>query len=147
MGCGVDFMDSDKYVLYIGSSGLSLGDSDAYTNPSEFDKKKKVALSKYYTKLLTIAGYTEEQAASKVDDMYKFESMIAPYIKGDSEYSKDDEKFKNMYNVMTADELDKMAPNLKIKEYLKNGKVDNADKIILQEPKWLQGLNIRNQIL
>ncbi|MBQ3422781.1 MAG: M13 family metallopeptidase, partial [Romboutsia sp.] len=139
--CMADLEDSDKYALYINSSTLSLGDSDVYVSPTDMSKKKQELYSKYFIKILTLAGYTEDQAKAKVDNKFKFEYMIATYIMGKEESTKDDDSIKKIYNVLTADELDSMAPNLKIKEYLKNAKVDNANKIILTEPKWFKGLN------
>ena len=140
-GCQEDLKDSDHYALYIGSTSLSLGDSDEYTKPSENTAARKEKITKYYNNLLKLAGYSEADAKVKVDNLFKVEGMIAPYIMGKEESSKDDSAINKVYNVVTIDELDKMAPNVKIKEYLKNLKVDNANKIILTEPKWLEAFN------
>lgn len=141
IGCDVDLKDATKYALYIGSSSLTLGSSDEYTNPSESTAQRKELISNYYTKILTLAGCTEEEAKAKVDNLFKFENMVAPYMMGQAEASKDDDKYNKMYNVVTLDELDKMAPNVKIKDYVKNLNADNAQKIILTEPKWFKALN------
>lgn len=140
-GCQEDFKDSNHYALYIGSTSLSLGDSDEYTKPSDATAVRKQMVEKYYISLLKLAGYTEAEAKTKVDNLFKVENMVAPYIMGKEESSKDDSAINKVYNVVTIDELDKMAPNVKIKEYLKNLKADNANKIILTEPKWFKALN------
>lgn len=139
--CSVDLKDSDHYALYIGSSSLCLGDSDEYTNPSDTTAQRKEKITNYYVNLLKLAGYTEAEAKVKVENMFKVENMLAPYIMGKEESSKDDTAINKIYNVVTIDQLDKMAPNLKIKEYMKNLKVDNANKMILTEPKWLEAFN------
>lgn len=138
--CQIDDKDSTKYALYITTSTLSLEDSDEYTKPSENTQKKKEIMADYYTKILTLAGYSEEEAKEKVDNLFKFENMIAPSIMGMSEAS-DDNNIDQQYNVVTLDELDNIAPNLKIKDYLEKMKADKADKIILTQPKWLKTLN------
>ena len=139
--CSVDLKDSDHYALYINSSSLCLGDSDEYTKPTDNTAHRKEMVTKLYINLLKLAGYTEGEAKVKVENMFKVENMLAPSIMGQEESSKDDSAIDKIYNVVTIDELDKMAPNLKIKDYMKNLKVDNANKIILTEPKWLQSLN------
>lgn len=141
IGCGIDLKDATKYALYIEANSLTLGSSDEYTNPSENTAQRKELISNYYVKILTLAGCTEEEAKAKVDNLFKFENMVAPYMMGQEEASKDDDKYSKMYNVVTLDELDKMAPNLKIKDYIKNLNADNAQKIILTEPKWFKALN------
>ena len=141
IGCGIDLKDATKYALYIEANSLTLGSSDEYTNPSENTAQRKELISNYYVKILTLAGCTEEEAKAKVDNLFKFENMVAPYMMGQEEASKDDDKYSKIYNVVTLDELDKMAPNLKIKDYIKNLNADNAQKIILTEPKWFKALN------
>ena len=139
--CSIDLKDSDHYALYINSSSLCLGDSDQYTKPTDDTVHRKEIVTKFYINLLKLAGYTEDDAKVKVENMFKVENILAPSIMGQEEASKDDSAIDKMYKVVTIDELDKMAPNLKIKDYMKNLKVDNANKIILTEPKWLQSLN------
>lgn len=139
--CQVDLKDATKHALYISPTALTLGDSDEYTNPGADTEHRKDVLYRYCSKILTLSGYSEDEAKSKVDNLFKFENMIAPYIIGKAQVSKDESTIDKQYNVVTIEELDKMAPNLKIKEQMKNLSIDNADKIILEQPKWLQGLN------
>ncbi|MDR3597544.1 M13 family metallopeptidase [Clostridium sp.] len=139
--CEVDLKDATKHALYIGPTALSLGDSDEYVNPTENSKRVKGLAENYYIKLLTLSGYTDEQAKAKVDNLFKFENMIAPSITGKQESSKNDNAIDEQYNVYTLDQLDALAPNLNIKTIVKNNKLENANKIILTEPKWLKALN------
>ncbi|WP_297420297.1 M13 family metallopeptidase [Clostridium sp.] len=141
LGCGVDLKDVTKHALYISPTSLSLGDSDEYVKPTENSTRIKGLAENYFIKILTLSGYTEEQAKTKVDNTFKFEGMIAQSIKGREETSKNDNAINEEYNVYTIDQLDKLAPNLNIKNILKNSSADNANKIILTEPKWLKALN------
>lgn len=139
--CQVDLKDVTKHALYIEPTGLSLSNSDEYVKPTENSARIKGLVETYYTNLLTLSGYTKEQAKAKVDNIFKFENMIAPSITGTEGASKDNNAIDKQYNVYTLDQLDSLAPNLNIKTILKNNKIDNANKIILTEPKWLKALN------
>ena len=140
INCSVDAKDSTKYALYIGPTSILLGNSDEYTNPTADTEKRKKILNDALVKELVLVGYSQDEAQKKVDNAFKLMGMIAPYMIGQKEASADDSIRDKMYNVVTLDELDQMAPNLKIKEYLKNRKAENADKIILKQPKWFKGL-------
>lgn len=140
-GCSEDLKDVTKHALYISPTALSLVNSDEYVKPTENSTRIKGLVENYYIKLLTLSGYTEEQAKAKVDNTFKFEGMIAQSMTGRQEASKNDNILDQEYNVYTIDQLDKLAPNLDMKTILKNDKVDNANKIILTEPKWLKALN------
>jgi len=139
--CGVDLKDATKHALYISSTSLSLGDSDEYLKPTENSARMKVLAENYYTTILTLSGYTKEQAKTKVDNLFKFEKLMALSIKGNEEISKNNNAIDEAYNVYTLDQLDSLAPNLEIKTIMKNSGVDNANKIILTEPRWLKALN------
>ena len=139
--CLADLKDANKKALYIGPASLSLGDSDEYVKPTENTQRIKGLAENYYTKILTLSGYTEEQAKAKVDNLFKVENMLATSITGKEEVSKDDNAIDKQYNVYTLDQLDALAPNLNIKTIMKNFKLDNANKIVLTEPKWFKALN------
>jgi putative endopeptidase len=141
VGGQVDLKDATKRALYIEPTSLSLGDSDEYVKPTENSVRVKGLAEAYYTNLLTLSGYTKEQAKSKIDNVFKLENMIAPSITGREESSKNNNAIDEQYNVYTLDELDSLAPNLNIKTIIKNNKLDKANKIILTQPKWLKALN------
>lgn len=139
--CSVDAKDSTKYALYIEPTAILLGNSDEYTNPTQDTANRKKIQRDSFIKMLVLTGYSQDEAEKKMDNVYKLMEMIAPYMIGQKESSTDDKIQDKLYNVVTLDELDTMAPNLKIKEYLKNIKADNANKIILAQPKWYKALN------
>ncbi len=139
--CSVDLKDATKYALYVEQTGLSLGDSDEYTKPTESTAHTKELITNYYIKLLTLTGYTADEAKQKVENMFKLEYMIAPSIIGKEESTKNENAIDESYNVVSIDQLDNLAPNLNIKKYMENLKVDTANKIILGEEKWIKALN------
>lgn len=141
VGCDLDLKDATRYAAYINSSTLSLGDSDKYTKPTEYSKRVKGLVNDYYIKMLKLSGYSEADSKIKVDNLFKLENMIAPYITGQEEASKDSDIIEHEYNVYKLDKLDELAPKVKIKDIMKDAKLDNANTIILSDPKWLKALN------
>jgi putative endopeptidase len=136
-----DIKDTKTNILYIGTTGLSLGDPDEYTNPTENTIKSKRLTENYYNKILVLSGYTQEEAKIKVDNMFKFEEIIAPAIMGKYEKSRTSNLIDTMYNVYTLDELNYLAPNVNLPAIMSSLGIDKANKIILQDPMWLKVLN------
>ena len=136
-----DIKDVTTNILYIGTTGLSLGDPDEYTNPTESTTRNKKLTEDYYNKILVLSGYTKEEAKTKVENMFKFEGMIAPSIMGKQEKSSTSNLIDAMYNVYTLDELNNLAPNLNIPAIMSSLGIDKANKIILQDPTWLEAFN------
>ncbi|MDR3596173.1 M13 family metallopeptidase [Clostridium sp.] len=136
-----DIKDVTSNILYINHTGLSLGDSDEYTNPTESTARNKKLTEDYYNKLLVLSGYTQDEAKIKTDNMFKFEGMIAPYIMGRQEKASVSNLIDATYNVYTLDELNDIAPNLNLPTIMKDLGIDKANKIILEDPKWLEAFN------
>ncbi|MDG5854127.1 M13 family metallopeptidase [Clostridium beijerinckii] len=136
-----DIKDVKTNILYISPIALSLGDSDEYTNPTENSKKERKLTEDYYNKILMLSGYTQQESQKKVDDMFKFEEMVAPYIKGKKEKSTTKNLIDEQYNVYTVAELNNLAPNLNLPEIMNYMGIDKANKIILEDPEWLKAFN------
>lgn len=133
-----DIKDVKTNILYINSTGLSLGDSDEYTSPTESTAKTKKATENYYNRILVSSGYTQEEAKTKVDNMFKFEEMVAKYIMGKKEKATTKNLIDAEYNVYTLDQLNALAPNLNLPAIMNYLGIDKADKIILEDPNWLE---------
>ena len=136
-----DIHDVTNNILYIMPTGLSLGDPDEYTNPIESTVRNKKLTEDFFNRILVLSGYTQGEAKVKVDNMFKFEGMIAPAIMGKQEKLTTPNLIDSIYNVYTLDELNNLAPNLKLSSIMNSLGLDKANKIILQDPKWLQALN------
>jgi len=136
-----DIKDTKTNILYIGTTGLSLGDPDEYTNPTENTIKNKKLTENYYNKVLVLSGYTQEEAKIKVDNMFKFEEIIAPSMMGKHEKSRTSNLIDTMYNVYTLDELNYLAPNVNLPAIMSSLGIEKANKIILQDPMWLKIFN------
>lgn len=136
-----DIKDAKTNVLYMDSTGLSLGDPDEYTYPTEETIKNKRLTEEYYNKILILSGYTKEEAKVKVDNMFKFEGMISPYMLGRKKKSITPNLRESMYNVYTLNQLNDLAPNLNLPAIMNSLGIEKANKIILEDPKWLEGFN------
>lgn len=136
-----DRKDATKYALYIDPTALSLDDADEYLKPTEESEEKKKATENYYMNLLKLVGYTEDVSKKKVDNIFKLQNMLAPSLYGEAENEANPNILDDMYNVYTLDQLSASAPNLNLKEILKELKIDNAHKIVVEQPKWLKTLN------
>lgn len=132
-----DIKDAKTNVLYMDSTGLSLGDPDEYTDPTEETIKNKKLTEEYYNKILMLSGYTKDEAKIKVDNMFKFEGMIAPYIMGKKKKSVTPNLTESMYNVYTLNQLNDLAPNLNLPAIMSSLGIEKANKVILEDPKWL----------
>ena len=60
---------------------------------------------------------------------------------GKKEKSKTSNLIDAIYNVYTLDELNTLAPNLNLPAIMNSLGIDKANKIILQDPKWLKAFN------
>ncbi len=136
-----DIKDVKTNILYISPTALSLGNSDEYTNPTENSKKERKLTGDYYNKILMLSGYTQQEAQKKVDDMFKFEEMVAPCIRGKQEKATTKNLIDEEYNVYTVAELNNLAPNLDLPDIMNYMGIDKANKIILEDPEWLKAFN------
>ena len=138
---GSDFKDSNKKAFYINSTSLILGDSDYYNKPNEQAKLIEAATTKYLNKMLVLVGYSEEEAAKKVQDAYAFEKLFTDKIIGQEEVTKTSNIYDKIYNVYSLEELDKLAPNLKLQDKIKANFEDKVTQVIVTEPTWAEHFN------
>lgn len=136
-----DIKDVKNNILYISPTVLSLGDSEKYTNTTQNTLKNKKLTQDYYNKLLVLSGYTKSEANIKVDNMFKFEEMVAQSISKEQKASTVSNLIDSVYNVYTLDELNDLAPNLNFSAIFSYLGINNPNKIILEDPKWLKGFN------
>ena len=66
-GTNTDFNDSSRYILAVADPGVLLRDSAEYKKLTPFGKTKKDAYTALAQKMLVKLGYSEEEAAQKID--------------------------------------------------------------------------------
>lgn len=136
-----DMKNSKKHVLEISSSRLSLGDADEYTRPTKESALKKEATIMYYKKLLRLSGYNEETIEKKISNIFEWEEMLAPSLIGNHEAATHTDLYESIYNVYTLAEIEEVATHIDFRKLMKDRGYDKANKIIVQEPKWLEKLD------
>lgn len=76
----IDLSDSSRYILAVNSRSLLLGDSAEYSRLTDLGAIKKKAYTELARKMLIKLGYTEEEAARKIENCFAFEGMFAPSV-------------------------------------------------------------------
>ena len=74
---GADEKNSTMNLLQFSQGGLSMGDRDYYLADDENSARIRKAYSEYATKLFTLAGYSEEEAAASAKAVIALETEIA----------------------------------------------------------------------
>ena len=141
LSVSADLKNSDKYAFYSYATSLLLDNSDYYNKPSEQGKIIEEATMAYIQNVLILAGYSKEEADQKVKDAFAFEKLIATNIIGQEEVNNTKNIYEKLYNVYTLDQLEKLAPHLKLNEKVKAVTNDKVKKVVVTEPKWLEAFD------
>ena len=121
----VDLKDTNRYAVYVSQAGLGLPDRDYYLKP-EF-AKQKAAYQAYVTKLLTLVGWAQPEAAAK--DVVAFETAIAQ-----ASISKVEQRDPvAMYNPMSVGDLEKLAPGFAWNDFLKSAQLGQLKHLVVME--------------
>ena len=121
----VDLKDNRHYAVYVTQAGLGLPDRDYYLKP-EFARQKD-AYQAYVAQLLTLAGWPQPEAAAR--DVVAFETQVAQ-ASWDKVAQRDPVA---MYNPMSVEELEKLAPGFDWKSYLAAAQLGGLKRIVVAE--------------
>ena len=137
-----DMQENSKinaYEIYIGTTTLSLIDSNKYKEGNENTEYKSKVIN-FYTNLLKKSGFNETEAKEMIDNLFKFESYIAPSILSTNIDESQIDKSKCDV-LVKIDDLNEIAPNINIPKIMKSLKLDNANYISVSQVEWLKKLN------
>ena len=105
-------LDKDGYrILLFAPCRLLRGDSAEYAEATEWGEEKLQKYVDFTEQMLVKCGYTEEEAAQKIDNCLAFEAMLAPAV------PTDDERYNYIYyqelgQRYSRDEVDALAGDL-----------------------------------
>jgi putative endopeptidase len=133
---GADDKNSNKHVLQIGQSGLGLPDRDYYLVDNERFQNIRKEYVLLVQDMLEYSGYSKGEAKKAAAGIMAFERSLAEVYMARAE-SRIPE---NTYNKMTVEAFAKLAPNVRIEEYLKVNKV-SVDSVIVGQPNFFKGLS------
>lgn len=125
-----DLGNSNIYAMYVGSTGLGLGDRDYYLLK---DKKHKDILNAYDKLIQTdmkLAGYSAKDAKRIAKNVIKIETLLA-----DSTWTREQSRnIPAMYNIRTMAQLKEMYPNIPWNRWFKETmNIDAPETVIVTE--------------
>lgn len=135
-----DLTDSSRNILALDSAALLLQDSAEYAALTHYGEIKKQAYDELALKLLVRLGYTEYEAAQKIENCMAFEKMIAPVIYTAEEKGRPD-FFGKALNYFTHEELRALEGNLPILEGLAADGFPEQDCYLFINPAYVKELN------
>ena len=131
MGVDADLMDSNKQVLYLGQSGLGMGDRDYYVDAENAELHSKY--QQMLEKLFTLAG--ESDAAAKALNTVKLEDALASF----SWTSVQNRDYTKLYNPMSTAEIAKTFGGFDFGYFFQSMGIPAQDKVIVEQPSFFEG--------
>jgi len=121
-----DLMDSDVYALYIGQSGLGMGNRDYYLD--EENAPKREAYREYLGKLFTLAGV--DNAAAAADAVLRVETAMAEKMWSNVELR----NMQAQYNPVSRADFEKNYPCIDWAAYFAAMGVPEFETVIVAQP-------------
>ena len=135
IGVMADLMDSNVNTLYVGQSGLSMGDRDYYVDPE--NARIKEAYKNYLVRIFTLAGYDEAAAAQAAADALEVEDSLAEVFFSNVEQR----DIPAQYNPMTRAEFAKAYDAIDWDVYFEGMGLPDADRMIVQQKRVMERVN------
>ena len=135
MGFGVeaDLANSDMQVLYLGQSGLGMGDRDYYLKAE--NKELYEGYKAYLVKVMELAGLEDARALAEKDLLVENEMASIFWSR---EQNRD---MQAIYNPMSTQEMIARWPNLNLGLMFEAAGIPAQEKVIVQQPSYFDGLN------
>lgn len=131
-----DLKQSERYALYLGQGGLSLGDRDYYLKDDPESKRVRTAYEKHLLALLKLSGHTAAESARRAGIVLAIETELAQH----SMDKVDARDFDKIYHKMTAAKLAKRAPSIDWVLYLKKLGAQKAGDLLITQPEFFTEL-------
>ena len=109
--------DTSTKCISVDITSLILGDSAEYIHPTETGESKKLLYSYFAQTILQKLGYSEEEAAKKVENAFAFETLLAPYLFTDAQRAQPD-IFEKLNNPLTREEVTELAGGIPVLEII-----------------------------
>jgi len=137
-GIGVfnDLKNSNMNAGYLGAAQLGLS-RDYYVDEDTDTKEKLKKYEGFVAKMFGKLGDDEATAAKNAATVVSFESSLAKPM-----MTKEDRRdARNMYNPMSVEELQTLAPVIDWNAHLKGIGIENIDKVIVTDPTYFKAMN------
>ena len=128
-----DLADSDSQVLYLGQSGLGMGDRDYYLKAENAELVK--GYKDFLVKVLKLAGVKNAEKIMKKD-------MAVELSMAKSFWSREQNRvMQDIYNPMSSEEIDRRWPGLRFNTVCKAAGIGPQEKIIVEQPSYFDALS------
>lgn len=128
----VDAKDSSKYTVYMGNMSTMLS-KEVYAADSGAQKD---AYLKYLTTLLTLGGFSAEDAAKNAEAFYQLERIISAASMDIQDYANVDKT----YNLMTMKELKALFPHVDLDAVYAISGLKAVDQVVVNDPAQLKAI-------
>jgi putative endopeptidase len=134
---GQDAKNSTMVIAQAYQDGIGMPDRDYYTKTDEASKKLRDAYLAHGTKMLTLAGEPEADAAQHAKKIMVMETTLAQSSRTRVEL-RDPEK---NYNKMKVADLQKLTPQFKWSDYFGEIKLTNPGDVDVGQPDFFKAAN------
>ena len=133
-GPQADLKDSKVNALYIGQSGIGMGDRDYYLDAA--NESIREAYKTYLNRLFTLAGLEESEAGKATDAVMRIETELAKNMRSNVELR----DIQRMYNPMTTADLKKNYDAIDWAQLFAFSGI-NPERVIVCQPEYMEALN------
>ncbi|WP_278965824.1 M13 family metallopeptidase [Lactobacillus apis] len=130
-----DMKNTKVNALYFAGPGTYLPDTTTYQTPDA--PKLLDILQKQSVKLLTMAGIDQAKAEKYAEDAIKFDAKLSKIVKSTEEWA----DYPATYNPMKIADFEAKFDQFKIAYYLKEAIGEEPERIIVEEPRYLDHIN------
>ena len=134
-GVSPDMKNTKVNVLCFSGPGTFLPDTTTYQTPDA--PQLLDTLQKQSVKLLTMAGIAQAQAEKYAEDAIKFDAKLSKIVKSTEEWA----DYPATYNPMKIEDFEAKFDQFKIAYYLKEAIGEEPERIIVEEPRYLDHIN------
>ncbi|MFA6519407.1 MAG: M13 family metallopeptidase [Candidatus Paceibacterota bacterium] len=132
-----DMKNSEKYIIYIGQSGLGMPDRDYYLKDDAESVRVRTAYQKHLEAISALMNKSGTEAKKDRETIMRIETAIAK-ISMTKEDLRDVDK---TYHKMRVSALHKLAPNVDWDAYFNIVGAKKIHEVIVMQPKFLKSMN------
>lgn len=132
-----DMKNSTTYALFASGPSLFLPDKTYYAEGNQAAAQLMPIFTNMMTQLFKLAGYTEDDAKTIIDQAEQFDRLIAPNVKSAEEGA----DYSKMYNPRSLDDIAGSTDKLDLKAAITALIQGTPEVIITPEPAYFDALN------
>lgn len=129
-----DVLESNQNILIVHNSSLHFENPNNFSTLSDLKDDNLESLTRLKSNFKAL-GYSESESNLKVENIFKLEKLLTSY---ETPKDNDDTSLSKNYSI---NEINTLAPNLNLKDFMESFGYDKAKIIRLDNTKWLEKLN------